>query len=258
MNRCSWKGLNMSTRWLGMLLGLPHLEVAGWSGFYSHHPKCSRWRSLLAMGAPDSPVRHRTVSGVPPHHPPVRAWSWSTVGGFVLMRHRTIRCPSDQLLWLLLRSLCCTVHGQSRPLRAGSRCSAGTLDSLVAHRIVRWIIAELRLRNPKLKSLRSILSGAPDSPVRQTREHFGFLYFFLFSPFFWLCIGLMWTFGTCRTFILEQTSYSNYLCLAIQPPKTFRKRFDPISLSISPLFGDWCQHKPKQIYKCKIELVCIK
>jgi hypothetical protein len=42
-----------------MLLGLPHFEVAGWGGIYSHHPKYSRRRSLLAMGAPDSPVcRH--------------------------------------------------------------------------------------------------------------------------------------------------------------------------------------------------------
>ena len=39
-----------------MLLELPPLEVAGWGGIYSHHPKTSRWRSLLAMGAPDSPV----------------------------------------------------------------------------------------------------------------------------------------------------------------------------------------------------------
>jgi hypothetical protein len=44
-----------------MLLGLPPLEVAGWGGIYSHQPNCSRWRSLLAMGAPDSPVRHWTV-----------------------------------------------------------------------------------------------------------------------------------------------------------------------------------------------------
>jgi hypothetical protein len=91
----------------------------------------SRWRRLLAMGAPDSPVRHRTVSGVPPRHPPVRAWSWSTVGGFVLMRYRTVRCPSDQLLWLLPRLLCCTVHCQSRPLRVDDRCSAGSPDSPV-------------------------------------------------------------------------------------------------------------------------------
>jgi hypothetical protein len=35
---------------------------------------------------------------VPPRHLVVRAWSWLTVGGFVLMWHRTVRCPSDLLL----------------------------------------------------------------------------------------------------------------------------------------------------------------
>jgi hypothetical protein len=25
-----------------------------------------------------------------------------------------------------------------------------------------------------------------------------------------------------------------------------------------PFFGDWCQHKPKQIYKWRIELVCMR
>jgi hypothetical protein len=44
-----------------MLLGLPHLEVAGWGGIYSHQPNCSRWRRLLAMGAPDSPVRRHVT-----------------------------------------------------------------------------------------------------------------------------------------------------------------------------------------------------
>jgi hypothetical protein len=68
-----------------MLLGLPPLEVAGWGGIYKHQPNCSRWRRLLAMGASDSPVRHWTVSGALPRHLVVRAWSWSTVGGFVLM-----------------------------------------------------------------------------------------------------------------------------------------------------------------------------
>jgi hypothetical protein len=66
MNRGGWEGLDMSTILIGMLLGLPHLEVAGWGGIYSHQPNCSRWRRLLAMGTPDSPVRHRTVSGAPP------------------------------------------------------------------------------------------------------------------------------------------------------------------------------------------------
>jgi hypothetical protein len=163
MNRGGWEGLDMSTIWLGMLLGLPHLEVAGWGGIYIHQPKCSRWRWLLAMGASDSPVCHRTVSGAPPRHPVRQGWSLSIVGGFVLMRHRTVRCPSDHLLWLLPRVLCCTVHCQSRSLRVDSRCSAGSPDSPVAHRTVRWIIAEVRLGNPKVKSLKSFLPGAPDA-----------------------------------------------------------------------------------------------
>jgi hypothetical protein len=79
-----------------MLLGLSHIEVAGWGGIYSHQPNCSRWRRLLAMGAPDSLVYHWTVSGAPLRHLVVRAWSWSTVGGFVLMWHRTVRCDTGQ------------------------------------------------------------------------------------------------------------------------------------------------------------------
>jgi hypothetical protein len=150
-----------------------------------------RWRwadRTVRCATGQCPVRHRTVSGAPPRHPVVRAWSWSTVGGFVLMWHQTVRCPSDQLLWLLSRSLFCTVHCQSRPLRADSRCSTGTPDSPVAHRTVRWIIAELRLENPKLRSLswftlvhRTLSGGTPDRPVRQTRAHFSFL----FAPLFW-------------------------------------------------------------------------
>jgi hypothetical protein len=153
MNRGGWEGLDISTIWLGMLLRLPLLEVAGWGGIYSHQPNCSRWRRLLAMDAPDSLVRHRTVSGAPPRHPVVRAWSWSTVGGFVLMRHQTVRCPSDLLLWLLSRHCAALFIRKSRPLRTDSCCSAGAPDSPVPHRTVRWIIAELRLENPKLRSL---------------------------------------------------------------------------------------------------------
>jgi hypothetical protein len=33
--------------------------------------------------------------------------------------------------------------------------------------------------------------GAPDSPVRQTKAHFGSLLLFLFEPFFGLFIGLL-------------------------------------------------------------------
>jgi hypothetical protein len=57
---------------------------------------------LLAMGAPDSPVRHWTLSGEPPRQPSVRVRSWSTVGGFcphvapdspVPHRTGTVHCP---------------------------------------------------------------------------------------------------------------------------------------------------------------------
>jgi hypothetical protein len=183
MNICGWEGLDTSTRWLGMLLGLPPLEVVGWGGIYSHQPNCSRWRWLLAMGSPDSPVRHRTVSGASPRHPPVRAWSWSTVGGFVLMRHRTVRCHTGQSSApLIFCSDFCRMYCSALITVRVDRCvqivvaplahrivrwctgqSGGAPDSPVVHRTVRWIIAELRLRNPKLKSLRSILSGAPDT-----------------------------------------------------------------------------------------------
>jgi hypothetical protein len=44
-----------------MLLGLPHIEVAGWGGIYRHQPNCIRWRRLLAMGAPDNPVRRHVI-----------------------------------------------------------------------------------------------------------------------------------------------------------------------------------------------------
>jgi hypothetical protein len=58
-------------------------------------------------------------------------------------------------------SRCQSIVGVDRC--AGSRCSAGTPDGPVTHRTVRWIIAERGLWNPKVKSLRSIHPGAPDT-----------------------------------------------------------------------------------------------
>jgi hypothetical protein len=86
-------------------------------------------------------------------------------------------------------------------------------DSPVLYRTVRWIIAERLLEFPKVSSSelsslvhRTLSGGAPDSPVRQTRAHFGILLLFLFEPFLGLFIGLLWIFGTCKTYNLEQTS----------------------------------------------------
>jgi hypothetical protein len=137
---------------------------------------------IVAVGEGCWRWAHRTVSGAPPRRFIVRPWSWSTVGGFVLMWHRTVRCPSDQMLWLLPRSLFCTVHCQSRPLHADSRCSAGAPDSPVNY-------SGAVPGKPEAEEFELIHPGAPDTvrwctrhcPVRQTRAHFGFL----FAPFFW-------------------------------------------------------------------------
>jgi hypothetical protein len=60
----------MSTICLGMSLGLPHLEMAGWGCIYSPQHKTSRWRKAAAFsGAPDSLVVSSDspvpLSGVP-------------------------------------------------------------------------------------------------------------------------------------------------------------------------------------------------
>jgi hypothetical protein len=174
---------------------------------YNPNHQSGRWGRLLSKGAPDSPVRQ-------PRHPTVRVWPlelWH-VG------------PPDRS---------CSLSGApsgacSDSTRAVAHCSLlllqttvgvvavaphGTPDSPVLHRTVRWIIAEGLPKFPKLRSSswstlvhRTLSGGAPDSPVRQTRAAFGFPCSFLFEPFLGLFIGLCWTFGTCRTYNLEQTS----------------------------------------------------
>jgi hypothetical protein len=146
---------------------------------------------LWHVGPPDSPVVHRIV---------------------------TVHCSVRhlRLLWLLrAQSAHCSVSLFlcRRPLVLYSRCSSGTPDSLVLHRTVRWIIAErpsqiLEASKFQWSSLvhRTLSGDTPDNPVRQTRAHFGCLLLFLFEPFLGLYIGLCWTFGTCRTHNLEQTS----------------------------------------------------
>jgi hypothetical protein len=70
-------------------------EVVG--GIYSPQPLPSHWLRSLAMGAPDSPVRHRTVTV----HCPMRATSARPLGSGAVDR------------WNVLSS-CCT--GQSDAL----------------------------------------------------------------------------------------------------------------------------------------------
>jgi hypothetical protein len=145
----------------------------------------------LTTGPPDSPVVHWTVTV----HCPVRLLTPALTSA-----RAGAHCSVSLFLY-------------RRPLVLYSCYSAGTSDSPVLHRTVRWIIAEWLPKFPKLASLRwstlvhwTLSGGTPDSPVRQTKAAFGCLLLFLFEPFLGLFIGLCWTFGTCRTYNLEQTS----------------------------------------------------
>jgi hypothetical protein len=54
-----YEHLEMSITCVGMLLGLPHTQMAGWRGIYSLPLTSSSWTescSFLSLGAPDSPV----------------------------------------------------------------------------------------------------------------------------------------------------------------------------------------------------------
>jgi hypothetical protein len=128
-----------------MLLGLPHFEVAGWGGIYSHQPNCSRWRRLLAMGAPDSPVRRHVILllglGV---GRPLEALSSCGTG------------QSGAPLTAALTSAAVLFIRHSRPLRADSRCSAGAPDSPVNY-------SGAAPGNPEAEEFELIHPGAPDT-----------------------------------------------------------------------------------------------
>jgi hypothetical protein len=82
-----------------------------------------------------------------------------------------------------------------------SRSSLGHRTLSGVHRTVRWIIAERLWIFPKVRSSawsplvhRTLSGGAPDSPVRQTREHFSYPFALLLNPktwsFYWLSVNL--------------------------------------------------------------------
>jgi hypothetical protein len=175
--------------------------------------KCGGWGGCLSMGAPDT-VRCASHVTQPLEFDRWTSDSWD---------HRTVRWFTGQSLFTIWCAFwrcydsACTVRCVSRPLESivalATVAPLGTSDSPVLHRMVRWIIAEWLSKNPKLSSSelislvhRTLSGGAPDSPVRQTRAAFGFFCSFLFEPYLVLFIGLCWTFGTCRTYNLEQTS----------------------------------------------------
>jgi hypothetical protein len=179
-----------------------------WLGsIYSPQPPHSSWGGCLSMGAPDSPVCQ-------PHHPTVRVLKILTIGALTSCRTGQSGAAPDRFYSLFSVPLtpaltsACTVHALFTLLQTtvalDSRYSAGTPDSPVAHRTVRWIIAERRLRNPKLKSWsrstlvhRTLSGGTPDSPVRQTRVPFSFFAPFFLNPNFDLLLVCVEPLCTC-------------------------------------------------------------
>jgi hypothetical protein len=110
-------------------------------GIYSPNHQNGRWWRLLSHGAPDSPVRHRTLSGAPATSPDRYG---STVGASVFWAtgqssgapDKSCRLSSVSsgaaLTSARVGAHCSTFNAFSRrPLARSSHCSAGTPDSPV-------------------------------------------------------------------------------------------------------------------------------
>jgi hypothetical protein len=198
----SWKVENLddlNVGWLGVFI-TPTTKLAVWWRLRQPRHLAVGFRplELWLMGSLGCPVVHRTS----PVDCPVC--------------HPCVLCSSARVGAHLMRC--------RRPLARSSRCSAGSPDRPVCtghvrwiiaeripeagefrvallwstghcpvvHRTVRWIIAESLCVFPKVKSLawsslvhRTLSGGTPDSPVRQTREHFGYPLLLFVEPFSW-------------------------------------------------------------------------
>ena len=133
---------------------LDGLSGGGCGVFIAPNHQFNCWDRPLSMGAPDSPVRHRTVwcateqcSVRQPCHPTVRVLAVSIVGalsscgtrqtGAAPDRHCSLSgAPLTSILTSvaycsIVRALC------SRPLRWRAVAPLGALDSPVAHQTVR-------------------------------------------------------------------------------------------------------------------------
>jgi hypothetical protein len=138
---------------------LDGFEWGGW-GIYSPQPLLSRWWSLLAMGAPDSPVAHQTTTV----HCPVRATSARPIGfGAVDRWSRLSFCCTRQSGDLLLLCSDYVVALFITVSSAQSTVGAQRVVAPLAHRTVWWIRAEHAAEIPRVASLCLYGLGAPDS-----------------------------------------------------------------------------------------------
>jgi hypothetical protein len=177
----------------------------GWGVFIALNHFGSRWEAAGdgrpgQSGAP--PDRHCSLSGASPHHPTVRVRSWSTIRGFVLLRHRTVRCPSDFAALTSARYCDALFISSESTVGTDSRYSAGSPDSPVAHRTVRWIIVEGALEFPRVAGWHLYGPGAPNTvrwhtgqsgaPLFSTLKSFcSFKIVSLTWIFYWFVLNLM-------------------------------------------------------------------
>jgi hypothetical protein len=137
------------------------LGVVVVGGIYSPQPPKKLLGRLLARGAPDSLMRHRTG----PVHCLVRCHvtqllgfgAKSTVGALSSCGTEQSGAPLTLLLWLLCDTVAHCNSYQSRPLRELSVAP-------LAHRTVRWIIAEGALVFLRVAGSSSYGHGATDTP----------------------------------------------------------------------------------------------
>jgi hypothetical protein len=157
-------------------------------------PKCPLVRACVAWrtgqsGAPGtSPGRWVLTVGASDR------WATGQSGGAPDSHYSLSGAPSGAALTSARAGAHCSLllFHCKRSLALCSRYSAGTPDSPMLHRTVRWIIEERLPEFPKVASSelgslvhRTLSGGTPDSPVRQTRAAFGCLLLSLFEPFSW-------------------------------------------------------------------------
>jgi hypothetical protein len=169
---------------------LDAIECGVVGGIYSPNHHKVVVGSVLSHGAPDSPVRHRTLSGAPA----TSAGRWGlTVGALTYgasglsggAPDRSCRlsgAPPARAL-TLARTVAHLMRLQTivaREVAVAPLVRCGTGHCPVLHRTVRLIIAERSLIFPNVRSSassalvhRTLSGGTPDSPVRQTRVPFG-------------------------------------------------------------------------------------
>jgi hypothetical protein len=138
-------------------------------GIYSPNHQNDHWWRLLSYGAPDSPMRHRKLSGAPATSPgcwvsTVRASDNGATGqsGGAPDRSCSLSgAPSGACSDLCARR--CTVHCSIAVDRWRGRPLLRLPDYPVLHRTIRWIIAERPPRIPERGKFGVELPGAPDT-----------------------------------------------------------------------------------------------